>query len=85
MCPRHRFPNTAMPRFGKKINNIKASVVISPGVVNSDGEINIADLNALLDLILSLDAPPLAADLNTDGELNIADLNTLINLLLSPS
>lgn len=53
-----------------------------PADVNGDGEINIADLNALLDLILSLDAPPLAADLNTDGELNIADLNTLINLLL---
>ena len=42
-----------MPRFGKKINNIKASVVISPGVVNSDGEVNkdeettIGDTNAL--------------------------------------
>lgn len=37
----------------KKINNIKASVVISPGEVNSDGEVNkdeetnVGDTNAL--------------------------------------
>ena len=42
-----------MPRFGKKINNIKASVVISPGDVISDGEVNkdeetnVRDTNAL--------------------------------------
>ena len=54
-----------------------------PADINCDGEINIADINALIDIILSLETAPQAADLNTDGEVNIADLNTLIELLVT--
>ena len=52
------------------------------GDVNGDDEINIADVNALLNNILT-DAPigP-AADVNGDGEVNIADVNALIDLIL---
>jgi hypothetical protein len=53
-----------------------------PADVNGDGEVNIADINALIDVILSLQAAPMAADVNADGEVNIADINTLIELLL---
>ena len=53
-----------------------------PADVNGDGEVNIADINALIDVILSLQAAPMAADVNADGEVNIADINTLIALIL---
>ena len=51
------------------------------GDVNCDGEINIADINAVIDMILSGNAAP-AGDVNGDGEINIADINTLIDLIL---
>ena len=50
--------------------------------VNGDGEVNIADINALIDVILSLETAPQAADVNFDGEVNIADINALIEFLL---
>ncbi len=55
-----------------------------PGDVNGDGEVNIADVNALIGLILE-DAGPMnpRADVNGDGEVNIADVNTLIDLVIS--
>ena len=56
-----------------------------PGDVNGDGEVNIADVNALISLILGShagDNP--SADINQDGEINIADVNALIDLILSP-
>lgn len=52
------------------------------GDVNGDGEINIADVNAVIDIILTGD-PHLAADVNGDGEVNLADVNAIIDLILS--
>ena len=51
------------------------------GDVNLDGEVNIADVNMAIDIILSggfLNT----ADVNGDGEVNIADVNALIALIL---
>ena len=52
------------------------------GDVNGDGEVNIADINAVIAVILS-NGDKGAADVNGDGEVNIADINALINLILS--
>ena len=52
------------------------------GDVNLDGEVNIADINVVINVILSGLANP-AADVNHDGEVNIADINYIINLILS--
>ena len=52
------------------------------GDVNQDGEINIADVNALIDMILSGNSGK-TGDVNLDGEVNIADVNSVINLILS--
>ena len=52
------------------------------GDVNGDGEVNIADINALIDGILS-DELLDVMDVNGDGEVNIADVNALIALILS--
>lgn len=52
------------------------------GDTNGDGEVNIADLNALIDAILSNDYGRVF-DVNGDGEVNIADVNTLIDIILA--
>jgi len=55
------------------------------GDVNGDGEVNIADINALLDIILGGEADDdtlIRADVNEDGEINIADVNALIDIIL---
>ena len=54
----------------------------TPGDVNGDGEVNIADVNTLIDLIMNDEATTLA-DVNGDGEVNVADVNTLIDMILS--
>ena len=53
-----------------------------PGDVNGDGEVNIADVNAVIDSILSQSGNK-SADVNGDGEINIADVNAVINYILS--
>ena len=52
-----------------------------PGDVNGDNEVNIADVNALIDLILAGRTTD-PADVNHDGEVNIADVNAVIDLIL---
>ena len=51
------------------------------GDVNGDGEVNIADVNAVIDVILNEENNP-AGDVNGDGEVNIADVNYIINIIL---
>ena len=58
---------------------------ISAGDVNGDGEINIADINTLIDILLGGKADydtHHRADVNYDAEVNIADVNVLIDYLL---
>ena len=51
------------------------------GDVNNDGEVNIADVNAVIDVILG-SGNNASADVNKDGEINIADINAIIDLIL---
>ena len=56
--------------------------------VNRDGEVNIADVNALIDLIMN-DIHEyngdgyITGDPNADEEINIADINSLIEYILT--
>ena len=52
------------------------------GDVNGDGEVNIADINAVIDMILSHNSSA-SGDVNGDGEVNIADVNALIDKILN--
>ena len=52
------------------------------GDVNGDGEIGIADVNAIIELILS-GGYLSAADVNGDGEVGIADANAVVGLILN--
>jgi hypothetical protein len=58
------------------------------GDVNGDGEVNIADVNALISIILGGQADSetrARADVNNDSEINIADINAVIDIILNPS
>ena len=58
------------------------------GDVNNDDEVNIADVNAAVDIILGGYGDFHAADVNGDGEVTIADINAIIDIILgggSPS
>ena len=50
--------------------------------VNGDGEVNIADVNAVIDAILS-NPDMLTADVNQDGEINVGDINIIIDMMLT--
>ena len=53
------------------------------GDVNGDKEVNIADVNCLIDIILGGENKYCdRADVNRDGEINIADVNSVIDVIL---
>lgn len=51
------------------------------GDVNGDGEISIADVNAVIGMILTGDYEA-AGDLNADGEITVGDVNAVIEIIL---
>ena len=51
------------------------------GDVNGDGEVNIADVNAIISMILSGNMNH-TGDVNGDTEINIADVNSVIDIIL---
>lgn len=57
------------------------------GDVDGDGEVNISDVTALIDYLLSGNASMILlkeADVNSDGKVNIGDVTALIDGLLQP-
>ena len=57
-----------------------------PGDVNQDGEVGLADINAIIDVLLSEENDDdllKRADVNGDNEVSIADINTLIDMILA--
>lgn len=55
--------------------------VVIRGDVNGDDEVNIADINEVVDLILSANYNG-SGDVNEDDEVNIADINAIILMIL---
>ena len=53
------------------------------GDVNGDGEVNIADVSAIIDIIISGMSGNEQSDVNGDGEVNIADVNAVIDIILT--
>ena len=53
------------------------------GDVNFDGQVDIADINAIMDIILGIEVYASEADVNRDGEVTIADVNAIMDIILS--
>ena len=73
--------NSHSTAYGPVISFVYRENVPAAGDVNGDGAVNIADINEVIDMILS-GAFDAAGDVNGDGAVNIGDINTLINLIL---
>ena len=61
-----------------------SSSALPDGDVNGDGEVNIADINAIIDIILGGSATPAVqqrADVDKNNEINIADVNAIISII----
>ena len=54
---------------------------VEDGDVNGDGEVNIADVNVIIGIILTGNLDP-KGDVNGDGEVNISDVNAVISIIL---
>ena len=76
---------------GFSVNGVKAGdFVVKPvkGDVNGDGQITIADVTALVNIVLGKDSTEPhqynhnLADINGDGEITIADVTALVNKIL---
>ena len=74
--------NTHTTGYGPIISFVYRKASGQSGDVNGDGEVNIADVNALIDMILSGNTLP-GGDVNGDSEVNIADVNAVIDYILS--
>lgn len=57
---------------------------VMPGDVNDDGKVNISDVTALINMLLSNNqsADMEVADMDHDGKISISDVTALINMLL---
>ena len=55
----------------------------SLGDVNLDGEITIADVNAVINCILGTNDDHYMSDVNRDGEVTISDINAIINKIFN--
>ena len=60
-----------------------AGPAVMQGDVDGNGEVGIADVTALIDVLLGGEDDPAAADCNNDNEVGIADVTVLIDFLLS--
>ena len=50
--------------------------------MTGDGEVDIADVNAVINIMLNKAEAVPAADVTGDGEVDIADVNAIINIML---
>ena len=64
-------------------NDGSTTPVYQLGDVNMDGDVNIADVTALIDYLLAGGEVPEEANCNLDEAVNIADVTALIDYLLS--
>jgi len=82
---RFKLQQTAGARLNIDDIAVYARQTALKGDVNSDGEVTVADVNLLIDIILgaTVDADTLArADVNGDGEVTVADVNAVIDIIL---
>ena len=75
----YRADESWYPYFGQIVENSM------PGDVNIDGEVNVADVNAVIDIITGVNDPVSAADVNGDGEITIADMNAVVDIIARSS
>jgi hypothetical protein len=68
----------------RKLGEADEPIAVTPGDMNGDGMLNVADVTALIGVVLNGEAVDLEiADLTGDGIVNVADVTALIALVLN--
>ena len=62
--------------------NYEVPSTLIPGDVNNDGEVDVRDITALIDIIMNSIASPLA-DVNADGDIDVRDITALIDIIMN--
>ena len=70
----------AVYKIGRNVSGAEPQPNV-PGDANGDGEVTIADVNTIIDMILAGNQE-LSGDVNGDGEVGIADVNAVIDIIL---
>ena len=60
----------------------ESTVTGKPGDVNGDGDVNVMDITALIDIIMNDGTNP-RADVNEDGDINVMDITALIDIIMN--
>ena len=77
-----KVPHGSLEAYKKADFWSKFEKIYEAGDVNRDGEVNISDVSAIIDILLKGDIDD-AGDVNWDDEVNISDINAVIDLILS--
>ena len=68
---------------GAQSSRVKQWIDGPVGDVNGDSVVNITDVTALINLLLTGERTPMDPDVNGDGRVNITDVTAVINILLT--
>ena len=72
------------PRINNTISPVKTQVVTfgkeKKGDVNSDGEVDISDIVAIINVMAGTDGNT-SADVNHDGKTDISDITAIVNIM----
>lgn len=83
LVPRQSIETYQTTNYWNKFVNIEGYGSAGPGDVDGDGMLNIDDVTALIDILLSEGTASGDADVNGDGIVNITDITVLIDMLLT--
>ena len=83
--------NPSNPRFAFYTNTQKngqlyvkkAETPAIPGDVNGDGDVNVVDITALIDVIMNDITDNPRADVNGDGHIDVVDITALIDIIMN--
>ena len=78
----YRLYSTLLVLAAWVLTGFSAHAATIHGDVNGDSEVNIADVNALIDMILSGNVTA-EGDVDNDNEVTISDVNALIDIILT--
>lgn len=68
--------------FDDETCRVEPPAMVIPGDVNGDNDVTIADVSALIDMLLDNGPYSPGADVNGDNDVTIADVSALIDILL---